>query len=160
LAGADLPIPCRITPEKRIEVDGYFVCQGLGVKGPIVFLVDTGSTTSSLGHKDAMAMNLKGQSLNPSRETVVGIGGFAASYEVPEVDIIIMGGGDQETCHLPFVLYHRPVKRKKSKTKGPFKYEGETVAASPSILGFDALTSMRLILETDFENYAVLRKRN
>ena len=151
-------VPCRISPDRRIEVDGYIVCQSLGVKGPVVFTVDTGSKVTSVGHKDAMGMSIRVAQLNPTRETVVGIGGFAASYELPDVDIIFRAG-DGATCRLRTAYYHRPVKKKKVKSKGPMRYERESVAAAPSILGMDAIVAMRLVLETDAETYAVLRDR-
>lgn len=104
-------------------------------------------------------MGIKVTQLYRSHETVVGIGGFAVSYELPDVDIILREG-DGASCRLPTVFYHKPVKKKKVKTKGPMRYEWEQAAVAPSILGMDAIAAMRLILETDGESYAALRARS
>jgi len=151
-------IKCRVTSDRRIEVDGYLVCQALRIKGPVIFVVDTGSSVTSIGHKDAMGMKIRVRELRSSPEKVAGIGGFAISYELSDVDIIVRDG-DQFSCRLRTVFYHKPSTKKKVKTKGPMRYESESVSASPSILGMDAISAMRLVLETDGETYAILRPR-
>ena len=112
---------------------------------------------TSLGQKDAEAMGLDARDLMHARQQFVGIGGFSVSYEIPDVDIIVSGGGEQAVCHLETVYLHRKVKRKKTRRRGPMVYEGEAVAAAPSILGYDALAKTRFKLEIDFaEDKAVL----
>ncbi len=154
-----MAIKCRITPEPRIEVDAFVSCPNLGVKGPVIFVIDTGSPVTSLGHRDAIAMNLQVASLSRSHRPVMGIGGFAQTFEIPDVDIILSGGGDQAYCRLGIIYYHRPVKRKKTKTDGVLVYHEDAVSAAPSIMGFDAFRAMQLVLETDFTTDAVLKPR-
>jgi hypothetical protein len=91
----------------------------------------------------------------------VGVGGFSVTYEIPQVDIILTGGGDQAYCRLETVYFHKRVKRRRRRRKGPTVYEREAIAAAPSILGYDAMAKMRLVLEIDFEaDRAVLRSKN
>ncbi len=118
--------------ERGIETAARFTCPSRGVSRSLHFLVDTGSSLSFLGWKDALGSDIDPDGLPGYGRPVAGFGGAADARHLKDPCFLYLDfGGRLVQVELPDgVLVYRPSRRKAGRW---------TVQESVSILGRDAL---------------------
>lgn len=131
-----------ILTEKGYETIATIACPGILSSRALHFVIDTGSTLSFLGHKDAIQAGLDFDSLPTYGKPVAGFGGSADARHIRGIVFIYLDFGGQlhEVELEEGILVYRPAK---TKTK-EWKLEG-----SVSLLGRDFLSRAQCRLVVD-----------
>ena len=121
-------------------------------KGPVTFMLDTGSQKTILGPRDAKTLGFPVASL-PSYigRPLFGIGGRRRPFDAGLCQIVL---GDAELVDDEEMLYFAPEKEVKLKTReGGGRHERRRrTFALPSILGTDILLRNGCILRLDWKS--------
>lgn len=133
-----------IGPDFQPYISGYLFCPTLGDTAvPIWFLIDTGAETTTILQGDVKRIGLDRIKLKKAEHQAYGIGGFATTYELPDVTIVFEIGRGKfhfETLEKIDIL----------------KDEKEEVMALPfSLLGTDVLSRFKMIYD---KSYVILEK--
>ena len=140
----------RYTSDLRVEVDGYLSSRQHGVRGPITFVVDTGSHRTILGPRDAAALGFPtGEFPRYSGLPLFGIGGKGVPLDAGPCQIVL---GDAEIVDDEPVLFFAPEREEKIRSKGGGARQERRVRtfALPSLLGCAFLERNRCVLTVDF----------
>ena len=144
-----MPIALRLTTDGRIVVDGYLSSVLYGARGPISFLLDTGSQRTILGPRDAETMGFPVDAFPwYAGPPLFGIGGKAGAFAVGPCQIVL---GDADLVADEDVLYFAPEREVRHRTRGGGRHEArERMFALPSILGTDILMRNECSLHVDW----------
>lgn len=147
-----MKIPIRIVSD-MLEVDAYAICNKYNKRGPVTFIIDTGSPISSLGEKDVMALGLDVKDFPHYTGTPIGgIGGKAVTYVIEEVTLVLgIVTGSETFCPNETLYYHKGREYRKTVRKEGKVYERESLFRTPSILGTDMMKKYGMVLHLDFK---------
>lgn len=140
----------RVEADGRIVADAYLISEDHGVRGPIAFIVDTGSQRTILGPRDAETIRFPVRQFPPYRgPPLVGIGGKGRPFDAGACQIVL---GDAEIVATEQLLYFKPERETRFRTRrgGGRRERRERVYIIPSLLGTDVFRRNRLVLEADF----------
>lgn len=147
-----MKIPIRIVSD-MLEIDAYVICNKYNKRGPVTFIIDTGSPISSLGEKDAMALGLNAKDfLHYTGTPIGGIGGKAVTYLIEDVTLVLgIGTGSETFCPNETLYYYKGKEYRKTARKGGKIYERESILRAPSIFGTDMMKKYGMMLHLDFK---------
>ena len=143
-------VALSVTTDGRVEVTGYISSERHGARGPVTFVVDTGSQRTILGARDAEQLRFPtGGFSSYTGPPLVGVGGKGRPLSVGPCQIVL---GDAEIVGSVEVLYFAPQKetRTRSRAAGPRLERRERSFVVPSLLGTDVLRANRCVLEVDY----------
>lgn len=118
----------------------FLICEKLGIKDYIIFLVDTGATSTNILDRDAIRLRIDYSKLKRVKDGTTGIGGVVDTYILPQVKLYFRaadGSLHEEKLKELSVLRHVPKDRK----------EEEHIKRLPSLLGRDFLNRYKVILD-------------
>jgi hypothetical protein len=147
-----MPITLRLTTDGRIEVEAYLSSPLYHVKGPVTFMLDTGSQKTVLGPRDAETLGFLVASFPPySGHPLFGVGGKGRPFDVGRCQIVL---GTADLVDEEEVLYFAPEKEVRLKTHegGGRRERRRRVYALPSILGTDILLRNGCSLHVDWKS--------
>lgn len=123
-------------------VEAVLICPSLNLKKPILFLIDTGASRTTILDTDAEALGLNYSRLEKLPTGTVGIGGVVDTYVLPNVRLLFESdeGPHEEQLERAFALKHT-FKGKK------VRLCAEQIKAFPSLLGRDIINRFRLIAD-------------
>jgi len=115
------------------------VCEKLGIKSLIEFLVDTGSSKTIIMGNDFIRLGLRYSQLQKSEKKSVGIGGAVETYFLPDVKLVFATEDGSTHTEIPkrvFILKHE-LKSEENE---------EMIKKIPSLLGRDILDKYTLVV--------------
>ena len=116
-------------------VDVLVLAPGLGPARKISFLIDTGTPKTILSERDAHKLGVDFAHLEKTSSSMMGIGGFAATYHLKKVTLTFLSEEGKHTELLPeMLLVREPELSEEEKNQ------------IPSILGRDLLSKFALLL--------------
>lgn len=120
-------------------VTGILISEDFGIRQPVMFLLDTGASRTTILDNDAARLNVNYKKLRKSQQATVGIGGAVDTYVIPDARLMFMTekGYFETEPDLIFVLKHAIRDA----------VTGERIKNIPSILGRDILNKYKLILD-------------
>lgn len=120
-------------------VTAILISDDLSLRQPVMFLLDTGASRTTILDNDAARLNVNYKKLRKSQQDTVGIGGAVDTYVIPDARLVFMAekGYFETEPDLIFVLRHV---MRNAVTR-------ERIKNIPSILGRDVLNKYRLILD-------------
>lgn len=143
-------IELKVTTDGRVEITGYISSERYTVKGPITFMVDTGSQRTILGAKDAATLDFPTNKFPAyTSPPLMGIGGKGKPFDVGPCQIVL---GDAELVETEQVIYFMPQRETRFRTSGggARREKRERTFAVPSLLGTDLLRRNRCKLYVDY----------
>jgi len=116
----------------------FLVCEKLGIRSTIKFLVDTGSSKTIILDKDAERLNLDFSGLGKVGKKSVGVGGIVDTYFIPGIKLLFLAdrGIHTETIDRVFAIKHEFEDKKTA----------EKMKKIPSLLGRDILDKYTLVI--------------
>ena len=147
-----MSIALRLTTDGRIEVEAYVSSKRYSAKGPVTFMIDTGSQKTILGPRDAETLGFPVASLPPyAGRPLFGIGGRGRPLDAGLCQIVL---GDADLVDDEEMLYFAPEKDVKLKTRqgGGLRERRRRTFALPSILGTEILLRNRCVLRVDWKS--------
>ena len=145
-----MPVALSVRTDGTVVVTGYISSERYEAKGPITFLVDTGSQRTILGPRDAEMLRFPTSRFPPyTGSPLMGIGGKGKPFDVGPCQIVL---GDAEIVDTVPVLYFMPEKETRVRTRGGGlrRETRERVFAIPSLLGVDILLRNQCTLQVDY----------
>lgn len=124
-------------------IGAYLICPLLGEKAfPILFLVDTGASITTILAGDAKRIGINYKKLKKSKLPTIGIGGFTDTYELPDVTLVFEKekGEGRERFHAERLEKIDVVKQK----------EDEKFKLPISVLGTDVLSRFKVTYDKDY----------
>ena len=130
--------PLTVTSSMRLELDAFVVFAEYGKRGPVTFMIDTGSQVSSIGEKDIRALEVEPKWFQRyTGPPIVGIGGRARTLVIPNVTLILTSEDGEQEIHPGYeFLYHQPRREKKRRRRGVQVYEEKAVLRAPASSGW------------------------
>ena len=143
-------VALSVTTDGRVEVTGYISSERHGARGPVTFMVDTGSQRTILVARDAEQLRFPTDGFSSyTGPPLIGVGGKGRPLSVGPCQIVL---GDAEIVGSVEVLYFAPQKetRTRSRAAGLRLERRERSFVVPSLLGTDVLRANRCVLEVDY----------
>src|SRR5205809_3779527 len=108
-------VALSVTTDGRVEVTGYISSERHGARGPVTFVVDTGSQRTILGARDAEQLRFPtGGFSSYTGPPLVGVGGKGRPLSVGPCQIVL---GDAEIVGSVEVLYFAPQKETRTRSR-------------------------------------------
>lgn len=87
----------EISPDGLPRVEAVLKCPELNISYPIIFIIDTGTTNSSIHDKDVERLGINYNNLVLADKNKIGIGGGElTTYKLPNSKLIFTTGKDRE----------------------------------------------------------------
>jgi hypothetical protein len=101
----------EISPDGLPRVGAILICPDLNISHPLVFIVDTGSTNTSIHDKETDRLGIDYNKLVLAENNMIGIGGIElTTYDLPNSKLIFTDDKDHEfseDLERGFVLKHK-----------------------------------------------------
>ena len=119
-------------------VSAVLICEVLGLKKPVEFLIDTGASRTTILDNDAIRLGIDCGKLQKFEPGTAGIGGIVDTFIIPDVKLLFRSknGFHEEELKEIFVLRHVAEEREIE----------ERIRRLPSLLGRDVLNKYGLVL--------------
>ena len=121
------------------SVETILIIPSFKIGKPIIFIIDTGASQTTINVKDAIVLGIDYRKLKSSPTNVVGIGGSVKTYELPKASLIFNVDNNrqyEEELDSGLVL------KKNERIKNPRKLT--SILRQPSLLGMDILKKYRI----------------
>jgi len=140
-------IPLSVDDKGRIFLTVQLYCYSIPKPKPLIILLDTGSTTTSLSLKDAEEMGINAERLPSSQQINYGYGG---RMEVKRISNVCVVMAHEDSSAFPISMEAIDVNYTYSAAKK--KDKDIVVYGMPSVLGVDALIQAGLSLHVNWKD--------